>query len=92
MLITVSGVYGPSSCLSWQQLHRRGITCISCSQAATPLLCCCCCALGLVQVPSRSTDSYHEENNGPPTEGLVYMGLLSLVDPPREGVLEAVNK
>lgn len=47
-----------------------------------------CC----LQVPSRSTDSYHEDNNGPPTEGLVFLGLVSLVDPPREGVLEAVNK
>lgn len=45
-----------------------------------------------VQVPARSTDSYHEDNNGPPTEGLVFMGLISLVDPPRDGVLEAVNK
>jgi hypothetical protein len=44
------------------------------------------------QVPARSTDSYHEENNGPPTDGLVFMGLISLVDPPREGVMEAVNK
>jgi magnesium-transporting ATPase (P-type) len=45
-----------------------------------------------LQVPARSTDSYHEEDNGPPTEGLVFMGLISLVDPPREGVLEAVHK
>jgi len=45
-----------------------------------------------VQVPARSTDSYHEPDNGPPTDGLVFMGLVSLVDPPREGVLEAVNK
>lgn len=45
-----------------------------------------------LQVPARSTDSYHEEENGPPTEGLVFMGLISLVDPPREGVLEAVHK
>jgi magnesium-transporting ATPase (P-type) len=46
----------------------------------------------LPQVPARSTDSYHEPDNGPPTEGLVFMGLISLVDPPREGVLEAVEK
>jgi magnesium-transporting ATPase (P-type) len=45
-----------------------------------------------VQVPARTVDSYHEDNNGPPTEGLVFMGLVSLVDPPRDGVLEAVNK
>ena len=48
--------------------------------------------LPCLQVPARSTDSYHEEDNGPPTEGLVFMGLISLVDPPREGVLEAVHK
>ncbi len=48
--------------------------------------------LSLLQVDSRSTDSYHEEDNGPPTQGLVFLGLVSLVDPPREGVLEAVNK
>ena len=53
----------------------------------------CPCAWRVsLQVPARSTDSYHEENNGPPTDGLVFMGLISLVDPPREGVLEAVNK
>lgn len=45
-----------------------------------------------MQVAARSTDSYHEDNNGPATDGLVFMGLISLVDPPRDNVLEAVNK
>lgn len=44
------------------------------------------------KIPARSVDSFHEEDQGPPTEGLVFMGLVSLVDPPRPGVLEAVNK
>lgn len=44
------------------------------------------------KVPARSVESYHQEDQGPPTEGLVFMGLISLVDPPRNGVLEAVNK
>lgn len=43
-------------------------------------------------IPAQSTDSYRTEEGAPPTSGLVFMGLLSLVDPPREGVLEAVNK
>ncbi len=43
-------------------------------------------------VPAQSVDQYREEGGGPPTEGLVFMGLISLVDPPREGVMEAVNK
>jgi magnesium-transporting ATPase (P-type) len=51
-----------------------------------------CLRIAALQVPARSTDSYHEDNNGPQTDGLVFMGLISLVDPPREGVLEAVNK
>jgi magnesium-transporting ATPase (P-type) len=44
------------------------------------------------KTPARSVDSFHVEGQGPPTDGLVFMGLISLVDPPREGVLEAVNK
>ncbi|KAF6263646.1 hypothetical protein COO60DRAFT_1698701 [Scenedesmus sp. NREL 46B-D3] len=44
------------------------------------------------KIAARSVDSFHEEGQGPPTEGLVFMGLMSLVDPPRPGVLEAVNK
>lgn len=41
-------------------------------------------------VDDCSTDSFHEQ--GPPTEGLVFMGLVSLVDPPRPGVMEAVDR
>ncbi|WIA28646.1 hypothetical protein OEZ86_011182 [Tetradesmus obliquus] len=44
------------------------------------------------KISARSVDSFHVEGQGPPTEGLVFMGLMSLVDPPRPGVLEAVNK
>lgn len=44
------------------------------------------------KIPARSVESFHVEDQGPPTEGLVFMGLISLVDPPRNGVLEAVNK
>lgn len=45
------------------------------------------------RVDAKPTDWYHTEGGGgPPTEGLVFMGLISLVDPPRDGVLEAVNK
>jgi sodium/potassium-transporting ATPase subunit alpha len=44
------------------------------------------------RIAARSVDSFHVEGQGPPTEGLVFMGLMSLVDPPRPGVLEAVNK
>jgi len=44
------------------------------------------------KTPARSVDSFHVEGQGPPTDGLVFMGLISLVDPPREGVLEAVNR
>ena len=43
-------------------------------------------------IPSRSVDTYRSEEGAPPTSDLVFMGLISLVDPPREGVLEAVNK
>eukprot|EP00775_Hariotina_reticulata_P010474 gene10474-10632_t len=43
------------------------------------------------KISARSVDSFHVEGQGPPTDGLVFMGLVSLVDPPREGVLEAVN-
>ncbi|KAF8072642.1 Atpalpha [Scenedesmus sp. PABB004] len=42
------------------------------------------------KIPARSVESYHTD--GAPTEGLVFMGLISLVDPPRPGVLDAVNK
>jgi magnesium-transporting ATPase (P-type) len=44
------------------------------------------------KIPARPTVSYQTEEGAPPTEGLVFMGLISLVDPPREGVLDAVNK
>jgi len=44
------------------------------------------------KIPARPTASYQSEEGAPPTDGLVFMGLISLVDPPREGVLEAVNK
>ncbi len=43
-------------------------------------------------VPSQDPASYKDDDNGPPTEGLVFMGLVSLVDPPRPGVLEAVKR
>ena len=43
-------------------------------------------------ISSRDPDSYKQDGHGPPTEDLVFMGLISLVDPPREGVLHAVQK
>lgn len=44
--------------------------------------------------PAQSAAEWRrQEEEGPsPSEGLVFMGLVSLVDPPREGVLEAVGK
>ncbi len=43
-------------------------------------------------VPARSVDDYLGDEGLVPTSGLVFMGLISREDPPREGVLEAVNK
>lgn len=43
-------------------------------------------------VPSCNPEAYKTEEGAPPTSGLVFMGLISLVDPPRPGVMEAVGK
>ena len=43
-------------------------------------------------VDACAPELYKEEGSGPPSSGLVFMGLISLVDPPREGVLVAVQK
>ena len=43
-------------------------------------------------VPACNPAHYQEEGRGPPTEGLVFLGLISLVDPPRPGVLDAVQR
>jgi magnesium-transporting ATPase (P-type) len=44
------------------------------------------------RIPVQPTESYRTDEGAPPTSGLVFMGLVSLVDPPREGVLEAVHQ
>lgn len=38
----------------------------------------------------QDTDGNQAE--GPPKDGLVFLGMMSLVDPPRPGVPEAVQK
>lgn len=43
-------------------------------------------------VDARSHDAYRGEDEANLSSGLVFLGLISLVDPPREGVLEAVDR
>lgn len=43
-------------------------------------------------INARMPETYKEEGSGPPTDGLVFLGLLSLVDPHRPGVPEAVAR
>lgn len=45
--------------------------------------------------PARDPDDYKEcdgTDREPPKDDLVFMGMISLVDPPRPGVPEAVQK
>ena len=39
---------------------------------------------------ATSPEAYATEEGAPPTSGLTFCGLISMVDPPREGVAEAV--
>jgi magnesium-transporting ATPase (P-type) len=41
--------------------------------------------------PGRDPDDYKTKEDTYPTEGLVFCGLISLVDPPKEGVDEAIT-
>ena len=43
-------------------------------------------------VPARSHTDYREMEEADLAQGLVMLGLISLVDPPRDGVLEAVER
>ena len=43
-------------------------------------------------VDAKSHEEYRELEDGALSQGLVFLGLISLVDPPREGVLEAVDR
>ena len=42
------------------------------------------------KVGATSPEAYATEEGAPPTSGLTFCGLISMVDPPREGVAEAV--
>ncbi|MEW5309019.1 MAG: hypothetical protein WDW38_000932 [Sanguina aurantia] len=44
------------------------------------------------QAPAQEASLYSTEAGAPPTEGLTFLGLISLVDPPRDGVGVAVAK
>jgi magnesium-transporting ATPase (P-type) len=41
---------------------------------------------------AKNHDAYREGDEGELCSGLVFLGLISLVDPPREGVMEAVDR
>lgn len=41
-------------------------------------------------VQAQAPELYKTEAGAPPTEGLVFMGLLSLQDPPKQGVLQVI--
>ena len=41
-------------------------------------------------IPAARAEAYATEAGAPPTSGLVFCGLISLVDPPRPGVAEAI--
>lgn len=43
-------------------------------------------------VPAKSHSQYRELDEAELARGLTMLGLISLVDPPREGVLEAVQR
>ncbi|GBF90642.1 p-type atpase [Raphidocelis subcapitata] len=43
-------------------------------------------------VPAQRHDDYRAADESALSSGLVFLGLISLVDPPREGVLEAVDR
>jgi magnesium-transporting ATPase (P-type) len=43
-------------------------------------------------VDAKDPETYKTEDGAPSATGLVFLGLISLVDPPRPGVLEAVHK
>ena len=42
-------------------------------------------------IPAGKPEAYASEEGKPPTSGLTFCGLISLVDPPREGVAEAIS-
>ena len=42
-------------------------------------------------VPAQKAEAYATEAGAPPTTGLTFAGLISLVDPPRPGVAEAIQ-
>ncbi|KAL6750151.1 Na+/K+-ATPase alpha subunit [Haematococcus lacustris] len=42
-------------------------------------------------IPGQAAEQYAEEGGGPPLTGLVFMGLFSLMDPPKPNVPEAVQ-
>ena len=48
------------------------------------------CLLAHLEVGATSAEAYATEEGAPPTSGLTFCGLISMVDPPREGVAEAV--
>ncbi len=56
----------------------------------------CPCPASLQVVDAKDPNSYKTEDGAPSASGLdqaqVFLGLISLVDPPRPGVLEAVHK
>lgn len=43
-------------------------------------------------VPAARHDDYRAAEESSLSSSLVFLGLMSLVDPPREGVLEAVDR
>lgn len=42
------------------------------------------------QFPGRSKEEYRTDPDAVPKDGLVFAGLISLVDPPKPGVPEAI--
>jgi sodium/potassium-transporting ATPase subunit alpha len=42
-------------------------------------------------IPAQKAETYATEGGAPPTTGLTFAGLISLVDPPRPGVAEAIQ-
>ena len=46
----------------------------------------------ILQVPAQDPSVYSTEEGAPSTQGLTFLGLVSLVDPPRDGVEKAIAK
>jgi len=54
------------------------------------LLCDCLAGFAYKQFAGRSKEEYRTNPDAVPKDGLVFAGLISLVDPPKPGVPEAI--